>query len=228
MAEATLINRMNTYIRNKSPYATSEPKATAQNTEEHIVDDKGKASSLIVRLIVKHGERVIYNNVEDDNGVCHNLTIAQVVEYSLAQDHLSFSNDLYNRILHEAAEKSSAPQWKAEPYFLHHDDIDICRVATELSADAYHVTQSKDEEPINEEARKQQEANQMDALREQTEHLLLDFRMGYVERHLKELQAQMLKVAGDMGKLKELMAEFKDMQQIRNLLAKKLGNNIFV
>ena len=229
MAEATLISRMNTYIRSKSPYATPQPKADAQSAEEHVVDDKGKASSLIVRLIVKHGEHVIYNNVEDDNGVCHNLTIAQVVDYSLAQDHLNFSNELYNRILHEAAEKSADAQWKAEPYFLHHDDIDICRVATELSVDDYHVTQPKDEEEaVNEEARKQQEANKTDALRGQTEHLLLDFRMSYVEKHLKELQAQMMKVAGDMDKLKKLMEEFKDMQQIRNLLAKKLGNNIFI
>ena len=38
----------------------------------------------------------------------------------------------------------------------------------------------------------------------------------------------MMKVAGDMDKLKKLMEEFKDMQQIRNLLAKKLGNNIFI
>ena len=91
------------------------------------------------------------------------------------------------------------------------------------------MTQPKDEEEAkNEEARKQQEANKTDALRGQTEHLLLDFRMSYVEKHLKELQAQMMKVAGDMDKLKKLMEEFKDMQQIRNLLAKKLGNNIFI
>lgn len=228
MAEATLISRMNGYIRSKSPNATPAPQPAEQRAEEHFVDDKGGASSLIIRLIVKHGECVIYNNVEDDNGGLHNLTIAQVVEYSLAQDHLNFSNELYNRILHEAAEKSAEPGWKAEPYFLHHDDIDICRVASVLSADAYHVTQPKDEGPINEEARKQKEANQTDSLRGQTEHLLLDFRMGYVEKHLKELQAQMMKVAGDMNKMKKLMEEFKDMQQIRNLLAKKLGNNIFI
>lgn len=228
MAEATLISRMNGYIRSKSPNATPAPQPAEQRAEEHFVDDKGGASSLIIRLIVKHGECVIYNNVEDDNGGLHNLTIAQVVEYSLAQDHLNFSNELYNRILHEAAEKSAEPGWKAEPYFLHHDDIDICRVASVLSADAYHVTQPKDEGPINEEARKQKEANQTDSLRGQTEHLLLDFRMGYVEKHLKELQAQMMKVAGDMNKMKKLMEEFKDMQQIRNLLAKKLGNNIFL
>ncbi len=227
LAEATLITRMNAYIRSKGN-ATPAPQAAAPTAEERFVDDNGGVSSLIVRLIIKHGECIIYNNVEDDNGVCHNLSIAQVVDYSLSQDHLNFTNELYNRILHEAAEQSADPQWKAEPYFLHHYDIEICRVASELSADAYHVTQPKDDGPINEEARRQKEANMMDTLREQTEHLLLDFRMRYVEKHLKELKAQMLKVAGDMGKLRELMEEFKDMQQIRNVLAKKLGNNIFI
>ncbi len=227
LAEATLITRMNAYIRSKGN-ATPAPQAAAPTAEERFVDDNGGVSSLIVRLIIKHGECIIYNNVEDDNGVFHNLSIAQVVDYSLSQDHLNFTNELYNRILHEAAEQSADPQWKAEPYFLHHDDIEICRVASELSADAYHVTQPKDDGPINEEARRQKEANMMDTLREQTEHLLLDFRMRYVEKHLKELKAQMLKVAGDMCKLRELMEEFKDMQQIRNVLAKKLGNNIFI
>lgn len=232
IAEATLINRMNGYIRSNGSHikpAQADVQTNGQATSAVNVgaEDNG-VESLIVRLIVKHGECVIYNNVEDDKGATHDLTIAQVVDYSLSQDKLSLNNDLYNRILHEAAQKSQDPDWKAEPYFLHHDDIDICRVATTLSADTYHITQPKDDEPINDEAKKQKEANITDSLREQTEHLLLDFRMDYVEKHLKEIQAQMTKVAGDMEKLKKLMAEFKDMQQIRNALAKKLGNNIFI
>lgn len=232
IAEATLINRMNGYIRSNGSHikpAQADVQTDGQATSAVNVgaEDNG-VESLIVRLIVKHGECVIYNNVEDDKGATHDLTIAQVVDYSLSQDKLSLNNDLYNRILHEAAQKSQDPDWKAEPYFLHHDDIDICRVATTLSADTYHITQPKDDEPINDEAKKQKEANITDSLREQTEHLLLDFRMDYVEKHLKEIQAQMTKVAGDMEKLKKLMAEFKDMQQIRNALAKKLGNNIFI
>lgn len=232
IAEATLINRMNGYIRSNGSHikpAQADVQTNGQATSAVNVgaEDNG-VESLIVRLIVKHGECIIYNNVEDDKGATHDLTIAQVVDYSLSQDKLSLNNDLYNRILHEAAQKSQDPDWKAEPYFLHHDDIDICRVATTLSADTYHITQPKDDEPINDEAKKQKEANITDSLREQTEHLLLDFRMDYVEKHLKEIQAQMTKVAGDMEKLKKLMAEFKDMQQIRNALAKKLGNNIFI
>ena len=62
----------------------------------------------------------------------------------------------------------------------------------------------------------------------QTKHLLLDFRMDYVEQHLKELQQQIAASARDLNALRGLMQEFKDMQEIRNNLAKQLGSNVIV
>ena len=62
----------------------------------------------------------------------------------------------------------------------------------------------------------------------QVDHLLTDIRMDYVERHLKELQVQMAQAASDMEKLKTLMADYRDMQNMRNQLARKLGSNIIV
>ena len=59
-------------------------------------------------------------------------------------------------------------------------------------------------------------------------HLLLDFRMDYVEQHLKDLVEQIKAAASDMERLKKLMEEYRDMQDVRNNLAKQLGNNIIV
>ena len=243
IAEATLINRMNGFIiRRRGNGATgpapapSERGAGAANnaiaapsvaSSLHEGEGTGAGASLL-RLIIKHGESIIYKDVKDDEGNSHNLTVAQVVSYSLGQDGLNFGSDLYNRILNEAAEKSSDPQWKAEPYFLHHEDINICQLATQLSTDRYHLTEHKEEEPMNKEAKLQQEANRADTLRNQTEHMLLDFRMAYVEKHLKELQAEMSHAGKDLEKIKKLMADYKDMQQIRNALAKRLGNSIIL
>ena len=68
--------------------------------------------------------------------------------------------------------------------------------------------------------------NAMETLRQQTLHLILDFRMDYVERHLKELQNKIAQATDRPEEMMTLMAEYKDMQQIRNALAKKLGNDI--
>ena len=257
IAEATLINRMNAFIRERGGRRTKDPTpptnptqptdptpipsptgrgassplntSNAQDIASPLPEGEGPGvGSPLLRLIIKHGESVIYKDVMDDEGNSHNLTVAQVIAYSLGQDGLDFGNDLYNTILNEAAEKSSDPQWKAEPYFLHHEDINICQIATQLSTDRYHLTERKEEEPLNKEAQQQQEANRADALRNQTEHLLLDFRMAYVERHLKDIQADMSRAGNDLEKIKKLMADYKDMQQIRNALARKLGNSIIL
>lgn len=227
ISEATLINRMNGYIRGLSP---APPRREGESNTQN---GTGSTPPLptgegLLRLLIKHGECVIYKDVKDDEGNIHNLTAAQVIAYSLGQDGLDFGNDLYNTILNEAAEKSSDPHWKAEPYFLHHDDINICQLATRLSADRYHLTEQKEEEPQNKEAELQREANKAEALRNQTEHLLLDFRMAYVGKRLKELQAEMSRTGNDLEKIKKLMADYKDMQQIRNALAKQLGNSIIL
>jgi DNA primase len=261
ISEATLINRMNGFIRSKGTRATQTTDPTdptpslpfregASNTNSingslgstaslpegegrgEVCGSSGLSGALAVfpllRLLIKHGECVIYKDVKDDEGGIHNLTVAQVIAYSLGQDGLDLGNDLYNAILNEAAEKSSDPQWKAEPYFLHHDDINICQLATQLSADRYHITEQKEEGPQNKEAELQRAENKAEAIRNQTEHLLIDFRMAYVERHLKELQAKMSRAGNDMAKIKKLMADYKDMQQIRNALAKQLGNSIIL
>lgn len=249
ISEATLINRMNAFIRSRtnssSSTLTNDRSGTnaSSDAEDGSVspspspigeirsessDGVSTPSSLLMRLIVKHGECVIYNNVEDDQGQHHDLTVAQVVAYSLAADRLSLGNTLFDRMLQEASQHSSNPQWKAEPYFLHHDDIEVCRAATELSADSYHVTKQREGGPQNKEALLQRETNAVDALKTQTEHLLLDFRKGYVELHLKEIQTEMAKVGTNKERLKQLMTEYKDMQQIRNALARQLGNNIIL
>ena len=59
-------------------------------------------------------------------------------------------------------------------------------------------------------------------------HLLLDFRLDYVEHRLKTLQTEIAQVASEPEKLMRLMAEFKDMQTIRNELARRLGSEIIV
>ena len=64
-------------------------------------------------------------------------------------------------------------------------------------------------------------------LRDRIMHLILDYRMDYVEQYLKELQAS-LSAESDLNKVMEIMGEIKKMQDMRNVLARKLGNDIVV
>lgn len=70
----------------------------------------------------------------------HDLTLAQLIDYNLMEDDLSLSNELYNRMLGEAVDHSGEEGFKAETYFLHHEDFNISRVAAELVSDRYQIS----------------------------------------------------------------------------------------
>ena len=240
ISEATLINQMNAFIRNRrstpTPQREQTEPTTAENHNKAVAiqqiaapqQQTSKIESFLIQMVVRHGERIIVQNAKDDSGNEFNLSVAQFISYNLAHDDLTLSNPLYNRILNEANEKSSEPDFKAEPWFLHHNDIEISRIATALAAEEYHITPQRDNAPQNEEAALQREQNETEALYVQVNHLLNDFRMEYIEKHLKELQVQILQAASDMNKLSELMTEYRNWQDLRNKLARLLGSNIIV
>lgn len=239
--ESTLINQMNNFIRGRKTGSTApqqdgvpvgpQPQPAAAPTAMDSTTPMQQASKvemMLAQLVIRHGERVIMNDVEDEEGNHYSLTVAQYIYYNLAADNLSLHNDLFNKILHEACEHSTEPGFKAEPYFINHEDINMSKLATDMSMDRYHLSQRKADGPNNEEAQLQAERNQTESLRNQTIHLLLDFRMDYVEAQLKEIQDKMRTVANDMEQLKALMEQFRDMQMLRNQLARQLGSNIVV
>ena len=240
ISEATLINQMNAFIRNRrstpTPQREQTETTTAENHNKAVAiqqiaapqQQTSKIESFLIQMVVRHGERIIVQNAKDDSGNEFNLSVAQFISYNLAHDDLTLSNPLYNRILNEANEKSSEPDFKAEPWFLHHNDIEISRIATALAAEEYHITPQRDNAPQNEEAALQHEQNETEALYVQVNHLLNDFRMEYIEKHLKELQVQISQAASDMNKLSELMTEYRNWQDLRNKLARLLGSNIIV
>lgn len=238
ISEATLINQMNNFIRGRKANTATQPNGnnavapsqTAAPQPSSPVTPQTQATqveSMIIQLIIKHGEHIILNNVEDDQGQIHSLTIAQYIHYSLSTDRLSFHSEVYNRILQEADEKSTEPGFKAESYFLHHDDIAIAQLAADMTSDKYHLIE-KEEAPKNKEELQQRMENETDNLRNQAMHLMLDFRKDYVEAQLKLVQAEIAQNAKDIDKLKSLMERYQQLQSMRNALAKQLGSNIIL
>ena len=169
---------------------------------------------LLVQAIVRDGEKVIYEGIETEDGQTINLTVAQYIAYDLGQDGLSFHDDRYNQILSEAAAHSGEDGFKAEEFFKRHPDIAISSLAADLAIDRHQLTpgfQPKEREG---------------GLRQRVLHLVLDLRMDIIEKRLKEIQAQLKTVGSDMERMKQLLEEFRDTQQIRDALARQLGNDV--
>ena len=224
MKENTLIAQMNRFIYNDREQQRKEQVREAEQTvsEEQVLrpatpmQQASKVETMLVQAIVRDGEKIIIRNVlNDETGEKINLNVAQYIAYDLGLDNLSFKNPLSVQILTEAIEHSGDENFKAEEYFTHHPDILISTLAVKLSVDRFQLSESM-----------QMKEREID-LRDRIMHLILDYRMDYVEQHLKELQAS-LSAEIDLNKVMEIMGEIKKMQDMRNVLARKLGNDIVV
>ena len=240
--EATLINTLNNFIRsNREATASSSDNSqttnpTTQNSKLNIqnspspLQQASKVEQMLVELIVRNGDTVIYNNVETEDGTTVNLNVAQYIAYNLGVDGLKFANPLNSRILDEAVNHAGDEQFCAEQFFLHHSDIEISRIATDLCMDKYQLLDEQkaaraDEEKNADELRVEEE-NRIEALRQQTEHLLNDFRMDYLEQRLRDLKRDISLAVNDPERLQQLMEGYKTAHELRSQLARLLGNNI--
>ena len=223
VAEQTLIATMNRFIYNdreqerkdmeREQNAAPQPSPLSRATPSQQAQ---KLEDMLIQMVIRHGDEIIMRNVEDAEGNLISLNVAQYISYDLSLDDLSFANPLYNRILAEAVEHSVDEGFKAEEYFTRHPDIEVSTVAVAMSVEEFKLSESL------------QLRNSETILRNRVLHLVLDFRMDYVENKLKELRAQLSQVAGNVEQMMNTMGEIKKMQDIRNLLARKLGNDIVV
>ena len=229
--EQTLLNSMNGMIRknieekekNSQGTVLSES-STAEDSQRtvpdefiglHTVDEQTlEVERLLIQSVIRDGEKVIYENIETEDGGTTNLTVAQYIAYDLGQDGLTFHDDRYNQILQEAVTHSGEPDFKAESYFMHHPDIEISSLAAKLAIDRHQLGkgfQLKEREG---------------GLRQHVLHLVLDLRLDIITKRLKDIQAQLKQVGSDPQKIKALLEDYRDTQQLRDALAKQLGNDI--
>ena len=239
--EATLINTLNGFIRNNREERTSE-EARATQQQQRIqtpqptvsqttpLEQASKVERMLVEMIIRYGDTIIYNNVETEDGGVMNLNIAQYIDYNLSVDGLKLANPLFAKILEEAVVHSQDEGFNAEQFFIHHENMDVSRIATDLCVDKYRMLDEQktaaNAEPKNKDELKAEEENRIENLRQQTEHLLNDFRMDYLEQRLRQLQVQISQASGDHDRLMQLMEEYKTAHELRSKLARLLGNNI--
>ena len=236
IAESTLINTMNKFIReaqdrmNKAPNAEAQQANLASATTQKYINNPSipKVETMLMQVIIRHGDFIIYRDIEDEEGNLINLTVAEWINYSLSAEKLRFSVEIYNRVLDETLEHLRDNDFSAEQYFIHHNDIEISQLATELILDKYQYIREQKEEStvkqnVSDEARMEKETEK---LRNEVLHLLLDFHFDLLERRLQQIKMEITQPNNTPERMASLMKDFRDTQQKRNELAQQRGNNI--
>ena len=227
MKEETLIAEMNKFIRKDiedkgKEQEKEQEKGNEKEKEDNVIMPSSVSVSavgglielLLVREIVRHGEEIIYDNIETEDGQTLSMSVAEYIDYDFSLDGILFSLPIYNQILAEAVAHGKEPGFKAETYFCSHPDIEVSKLATHLAIDRHQlggrfVIQERE-----------------GSLRQRVEHIVLDYRREIIEASMKDLQQQIRQAAGNNEKIIELMKQLKEMQEIRNTIAKKLGTEI--
>ncbi|WP_278983609.1 DNA primase [Segatella bryantii] len=237
IAEATLISTMNRFIRegqdekikeeqrqiNQQSQETvelhsAETQKTAMDTvlgfNQSTSSQASHVETMLVQMLVRYGDRVITIIAPDRSEI--SLPLAQYVGLDLGSDQLRFHDDRYNQILNEALQHVGEENFKSESYFLQHPDLKISGLAAKLCVDKVQISKSLKPEPTEEQ------------IRNNVLRLVLNFRCEFMENRLKSLKNQInqLSISDPDDKLLEVMKEYKEVQDIRNVLAKKLGNEI--
>ena len=236
IAESTLINTMNKFIReaqdrmNKAPNVEAQQANSASATTQKYINNPSipKVETMLMQVIIRHGDFIIYRDIEDEEGNLINLTVAEWINYSLSAENLRFSVEIYNRVLNETLEHLRDNNFSAEQYFIHHNDIEISQLATELILDKYQYIREQKEEStgkqnFSDEARMEKETEK---LRNEVLHLLLDFHFDLLERRLQQIKMEITQPNNTPERMASLMKDFRDTQQKRNELAQQRGNNI--
>ena len=202
------------------------PEEMEADTYQSFIPQEGKEGQefykyerLIIQMIVRYGEKVMCN-LTDEEGNEVPVTVVEYVINDLKEDELSFHNPLHRRILSEASEHIHDQEFASERFFVAHPDPKISTIATELASDRYQLSKyhSKTQKLVTDEER----------LYEMVPMLMINFKNAIVAEELKHIMyaLQDPSIANDNAQCDAVMQRYKEMKEIQNLMAKRLGDRV--
>lgn len=176
---------------------------------------------LLVQEIIRYGECLISEGAEaEGEGGGASFSVASFISDDLKADGLEFSLPLHRQVLAETLEHEGESGFRALPYFLHHPDAEVSRLAAELGSDP---------EPLSSK-QQQMYGDEVERLAEVVPRLLNDFKFSVVSRERKELEQEIkLKAAaGDVAACFPLMERYKELGELFALIGKATGEKVVV
>lgn len=174
---------------------------------------KEDVQTMLIQCVVRHGEKIIFEDAELDDGTTSNVTVAQYVDSQLAQDNLQFTNPVYNQILAEVVAHSGEENFVAEKYFKVHPDYEVSKTAIDLTIDDVQLSKSYEMK------------YEQDTLREHVVHLVGDFFWETTASRISFLRTEIAHNASNPEKYGSCLKEYQQLIAFRQKLAKVLGRS---
>lgn len=193
----------------------------------------------ILRYIVRYGNRPLYqkfekrkrkegrNIIEEEVLVEEGPGVIEFVKYDLERDNIGFTVDLYRRIFEEAEAFITDATFDAGRYFVLHPDPEVNALATELMSDRYQLSKIHAKilgEDLEDKASRLLEQN---LLRNYVPRATTELKNAYVLQKISEVKEE-IKKCGDTDESLKLISKLKQLQEIKKVLSKTLGERIIL
>ncbi|MFQ9314624.1 DNA primase [Dysgonomonas mossii] len=185
----------------------------------------------ILYFIVRYGMEILIEGGENNPATGDMpTTVIDWVKFDLQRDGFWFTNPLYKRILEDAIEHSANEYFNPSRYFLAHTDAHISKIAAELVSDRYqlsklHIKQfgenlKKEDTPLAEEKH----------LWKNVPRAVTELKDAHISKQMKEIKEDLEKKQKekDWDGAIILMQKLKEMDEIKKILAKELGERIIL
>ncbi len=173
----------------------------------------------IVQLLIRYGEDVMYFADEEQK---QPVTVAMFMFDELENDGIQLGNSLYQSIIDVYKKRRAESAFMPERFFLHHPDTSIARLATDLVTDKYTLSKVH--------SKMKRVETDADRLHELAPRIIYEYKNSIILDLIKHKLRDM-KIASDAkdyARASEIMKEYADLENVKNQLAKTLGERIII
>ena len=173
----------------------------------------------IVRYVVRYGERIIFNYQDEQTQEQIQMRLAEYVRFDLDRDGIQITHPLYRQIIEEAAAHCMEEGFTAYRYFLAHPDPQISLLAANLASEKYQLSKYHSKYQTIE-----PESERLDFVVPQELYALKE---AHIQEEIKQVQQQ-IKESKNEEETMTLLRQLNELNNLRRLLCKQLGERIIL
>ena len=214
-----------------------------ETTDDHLPPRKQylfkKYESALIRYVVRYGERILFD-LKEDGETQALIKVAEYIRSELDADDIEIQMPVYKRILDEAVEQCKDDTFVALHYFLTHTDLEISELAANMISDKYQLSkyfQSPSEtlkypKLTKEQQKVMNEAQKREKEREKMERWIVqdiyELKNAYIKHEIEGINKQIKMFQSDEEKVMKLLKKRIELDEVKRLLSRKLGDRIVI
>jgi DNA primase len=212
---------------NAEPVAVEPEGPTVQAAAPAEENLTGKEQNIrnLIQLIVRYGEKVLFQTTERD------VLVGEYIINELHRDSVEMTNPLYKKVIEKYQEHYREDGWEAAKYFKFNPDLQLSQMAVEMLADKYQLSRIYAQQIVSENVVKEAELpSELDVLPDMVQRMLLELKFALVNERIDAMQALLndAQQKNDWVLIRAILEQQPKLIEIRQQLCKSLGNRVIL